>query len=217
MYYLIGVLAYISLSTAVLSVQDDLVQSMQTKLQEFNLPMPTNTLLTTFQTKHSYSLRTASSDSLQRVLSAWNLPSDVQLQMDMAAYATTEEFQTYSFSITGNNNPEQTSYEQYILSAKNVNQTITMAYLYANVQANIIPQYTIVHVHTCHRCWLFARCCSTATEQIKRGLTPSEVETIMTIVQVTAYHLFSTSFPTELFLHYQDIKNIYDSNSTPRF
>ena len=150
-YLIVGVLVCISLSTAVLLIQDDLVQSMQSKLQEFDLPMPTNTLLTTIQTKHSYSLRTASSDSLQHVLSVWNLPSNVQLQMDMAAYATTEEFQTYSFSITGKNNPEQTSYEQYILSAKNVNQTITMAYIHAIVQANIIPQYTIVHVHTCHR------------------------------------------------------------------
>lgn len=209
--YVWGVLAWLSLSIinvpASVSVQDDLVRSMQTKLQQYNVPMPTNTLLNNIVTTHSYSLRTTSPESLQGVLSAWQLPADVQLQMDMAAYATTEEFQSDSFSITGKQHPDQTSYEQYILSAKNVNQTITMAYIHATVHANIIPQYTTVHVHTCHRCWLLFHCCSDATEHIRRGLTPEELETVMNIVEATAYQTFERQFPTQIFLHYREIRN----------
>jgi len=121
---LLSFILYVSCTSA--SVQDDLIHSMQTKLQQFDIVMPKNTLLTNIVTNHSYSLRTTTSDTLQNVLSAWNLPKDVQMQMDMAAYATTEEFQTYSFSISGKQVPDYTSYEQYILSAKNVNQTITL-------------------------------------------------------------------------------------------
>ena len=186
------------------TVQEDLLIAMKNELSHYQVAMPTNTLVTDITTSHSYSLRTTNSSSLQRVLSLWDLPTDVRLQMDMAAYSFEEQFQTYSFSIGVS---DKAYYEQYILSAKHVHQIITLAYIHAIIQAKLIPQWETVHTHTCHHCWIFFHCCSDATKQIQRGLTPIELETVMTILQASAYDTFTSSFPTEFFLHYQDIRN----------
>jgi hypothetical protein len=185
------------------SVKDDLLVAMKTELNHFDIPMPKNTLVSDIVTNHSYSLRTASTDTLVPVLKAWNLPADIEVQMEMAAYATSEQFQTYSFTYS----LQHTIYEQYILSAKNVNDTITLAYMHVGITSNLVQQYETVHVHTCHRCWLVAKCCSSSTSMIKRGLTASELETVMIILQATAYTTYVANFPTELFLYYTRVKN----------
>lgn len=197
-------LSFVSLLTfAWASIKDDLLVAMKTELTHFDTPMPKNTLVSDIITNHSYSLRTATTDTLVPVLKAWELPTDIEVQMEMAAYATAEQFQTYSFTYS----VQQTQYEQYILSAKNVNDTITLAYIHVRITSNLVQQYETIHVHTCHRCWLVAKCCSSSTAMIKRGLTASELETVMVILQATAYTTFVANFPTELFLYYQDVQN----------
>ena len=195
------------LSTLVIafaSIQDDLLLAMKKELSHFETVMPTNTLVTDITTNHSYSLRTTSSDHLLDTLTSWTLPKDVMVQMEMAAYATTEQFQSMSFVYMNHH----TDYEQYIVSAKHVNDTITMAYIHAHITSSLVPLYTTVHVRSCHRCWLVAKCCSSATENIPRGLTSTELETVFTILQATAYETMEQEFPTHDFLHYHELLNL---------
>lgn len=195
------------LSTLVIvfaSVQDDLLLAMKKELSHFETVMPTNTLVTDITTNHSYSLRTTSSENVLDTLTSWTLPKDVMVQMEMAVYATSEQFQSMSFTYMNHH----TDYEQYIVSAKHVNDTITMAYIHAHITSSLVPQYTTVHVRSCHRCWLVAKCCSSVTEHIPRGLTSTELETVFTILQATAYETMEQEFPIHDFLHYHELLNL---------
>jgi hypothetical protein len=197
--YLLAVLAALtSLVSAYTAPKDDLLVAMKTEVSHFNTPMPKNTLVTDITPSFSYNLGTASSDTLVATLKNWSFPTDVQVQMEMAAYATNEQFQTFSFTTS----LKHTYYEQYIVSAKRILETITLAYMHVVITSDLVPQYTMVHVHKCHRCWLVARCCSTVTRQIERGLVPDELETVFVILQATAYDTFVKHFPTDVFLHY---------------
>ena len=198
--YMYLLAALVSFVFAYMAPKDDLFVAMKTELSHFDTPMPKNTLVTHINPVFSYNLGTASSETLVSTLRNWSLPQDVQVQMEMAAYATKEQFQTFSFTYS----LKHTYYEQYIVSAKRVLDTITLAYIHVVITSDLIPQYTIIHVHECHRCWLVARCCSTATREIERGLVPDELETVFTILQATAYDTFINHFPTQIFLHYSD-------------
>jgi hypothetical protein len=193
-----------TLLVAYASVQDDLLLAMRNELSHFDTVMPPNTLVTDITTSHSYSLRTTSTENLLDTLNAWTLPKDVMVQMEMAAYATSEQFQSMSFVYMNHH----TDYEQYSVSAKHVNDTITMAYIHAHITSSLVPRYTTVHVRSCHRCWVVARCCSSATEHIPRGLTPTELETVFAILQATAYETLVHAFPTHDFLHYHELVNV---------
>jgi hypothetical protein len=199
MYLLASLFAFASLVVAAdTATKDDLLVAIKTEVSHFDTPMPKNTLVTNIHPVFSYNLGTASSDTLVATLKNWSLPTDVQVQMEMAAYATNEQFQTFSF-ITS---LKHTYYEHYIVSAKHVLDTITLAYIHVVITSDLVPQYTMVHVHECHRCWVVARCCSTVTRQIERGLVPDELETVFVILQATAYDTFVKHFPTDVFLHY---------------
>jgi hypothetical protein len=203
-YYIMLFALLSTLLVAYASVQDDLLLAMKNELANFDTVMPTNTLVTDITTDHSYSLRTTSTENLLDTLTSWTLPKDVTVQMEMAAYATSEQFQSMSFVDVNHH----TDYEQYIVSAKHVNDTITLAYIHAHITSSLVPQYTTVHVRSCHRCWLVAKCCRSATEHIPRGLTPTELETVFTILQATAYETLVHAFPTHDFLHYQELGNV---------
>ncbi len=182
--------------------KEDLLLAMKKELSSFETTMPPNPshLVTNIITTHSYGVETVTSIALQHVLNEWELPNDVKIQMDMAAYSFSEQFQTYSFSIS--TTTDDAYYEQYILSAKHIDENITIAFIHAQVSATLVQQWEIVHVHTCHKCYLFFHCCSDATNKIKRGNTPSEVETIMNIVQSTVYNTLVEFFPIQEFLYY---------------
>ncbi len=200
MYLLSSLFAFASLVVAYNSPKDDLLVAMKKEVSHFDTPMPKNTLVTHINPVFSYNVGTASSETIVETLRNWSFPQDVQVQMEMAAYATNEQFQTFSFTYS----LKHTYYEQYIVSAKRVLDAITLAYMHVVITSDLVPQYTIVHVHECHKCWLVARCCSTTTRQIERGLVPEELETVFVILQATAYDTFIKNFPTDVFLHYSD-------------
>lgn len=189
------------LSLVYATIKDDLFVTMKRELGHSATVMPTNNVLSDITSIHSYDLNTADSDTLVAAIAKWNLPEDVSTQLAMAAYATTEEFQSYTFYM----NPVHTYYEQYITAAKNVNMTITIAYMHAVVKAKLIQQYNTVSVRTCHKCWLVLTCCSSATAQIPRGVTSDEIKTMFSILKSTAYQSLLIDFPTQVFLHYNEI------------
>ena len=198
-------LAYPLLVTS--SVQDDLLVTMKNELNRIALPMPTTApaLMTGIQTDHSYAIGSASSEDLDRFISSWKLPEDVSALFQQSAYAFSEEFQSFTFRAE----PSYLFFEEYLGAAKHVDN-ITLAYMHVKVNGTPIIQKNKVSTRTCHTCWIFAKCCSSATIYVPRGFTAPEIQTMMLTLRASAYQRLLKDFPSSTFLMYREILGILD-------
>ena len=183
------------------SPRDDLLVSMRKEMDRIAVTIPSTatTLMTNLQTAHAYKIAASSPDTLDELITTWKLPTDVTALLQQAAFATTENFQTFTFTAS----PSYTFFEEYLGASKFVDGIVTIAYMHVNATAKPIQQTRTISVRTCHKCWLVLTCCSSANAVIPRGVTAAEIEIMMTTLRATAFKRLESDFPTTTFLNYR--------------
>jgi len=176
----------------------DLVVTMKAEAQKLSQAMPGDAaIMTNIQSTEDHNIGRTTSDGLMTFLNTWNVPADVKTKFQMAAFADSVNFETFTFSTT----QSTTHLDEYVGATKNVNGIIVLGYMHVAATGTPVPQHDTVKIHECHRCWLVARCCSDHYEYPVRGFTEPELEAMIDIIRATAYaKLVSTldSLPTML-------------------
>ena len=198
---LTAMLAYVGL--AVSTVKEDLLVSMRNEQSRVSVVMPPNTasLLSHMNTTHSYRMGAASAENLDAMIQSWKLPEDISAMFAQSAFALTEQFQTFTFNVA----PSYSYYEQWIGATKNVDYVVTITYMHVVATATPITQKQLITTRSCHKCYLFFTCCSSASAWVSRGYVKTEIETMMTALRALAFDRLSADFPTTAFLNYRDV------------
>lgn len=187
--------------SAYASPKDDLLVSMRNEMSRIAEPLPDHydTYMNHITTNHSYALGSATPDELDALITSWKLPADVTALFQQSAFATTAEFQTFTFRAA----PSYTDFQEYLGAAKFVDGIIVMSYMHVLAAATPITQKNKVSVRTCHRCWLVATCCSSATAYVPRGFTAPEIELMLKTLRASAFNRLVADFPTSFLLTYR--------------
>lgn len=200
-YFFLLLYIYVNGFSLIYSPKDDLLVTMQDELRHLAEPLPaeTNTLISKFSTDHSYDIGSTTSEGLDPFLTTWKLGEDITALFQQAAFATTEQFESFTFNAA----PSYVFFEEYLGAAKNVNGTIALAYMRASASATPITQTNTVSVRNCHTCWLVMKCCSSASVKVPRGFIASEIEIMRSSLRATVYQRFVHDFPTKTFKSYR--------------
>lgn len=150
----------------------DLIASLKNSIAQLNTPLPGDypRLASVPATQVSFDTQQTTPANVPTVLRNWQLPAEVYNFMLQISFMEEAVFKTFHFVVSNG----QSHVDEYVASGKNINSVVTMTYMKVVSQASTIQQYQ--SVRTCHKCWLFAKCCKNHNEN--RGFTLAELTDI---------------------------------------
>lgn len=120
-----------------------------------------------------------------QLAASWGLPGDVSRSLQFILFAESVAFQ--SFRIVVNVNSRTGQMTEYVGAARRVNGVAQVAIAHVDAHVGLRPRYVLTSVKTCHRCWIFGRCCVNSRVKTLRGYTEDELRRVETAMRATSY------------------------------